>query len=109
MLTSSGPSQQSLVQPCNAGDSESGSASGSASGSEIVSSTSEFEPGLNNFPTPAQAGFNAGDGKRFFTLPGSGFSEILNLTSSSNVGRPGVWVFRVDGVEVIAGGIYSVN
>ena len=84
--------------------SASGNASSSASGSESAGSTSEFEPGLNDSPTPAQAGFNAGDGERFFTLPGSGFREVLNLTSSSNVGRPGVWIFRVDEEEIIAGG-----
>ena len=39
-------------------------------------------------------GFNAGDGKRGFMLPG----DVRTLESRSNVGPdfPGVWMFRVD-------------
>jgi hypothetical protein len=46
--------------------------------------------------TPAQGGFNAGDGARFFSIPGSQTSAILNVYNTSNVGIPGVWTFRVD-------------
>lgn len=46
--------------------------------------------------TPAQGGFNAGDGIRFFSIPGSQTAAILNISSTSNVGIPGVWTFRVD-------------
>jgi hypothetical protein len=47
-------------------------------------------------------GFNAGDGIRSFTLPDSLTADgILNLDSTSNVGRPGVYMFRVDTEEVI--------
>jgi hypothetical protein len=43
-------------------------------------------------------GFNAGDGERFFTLMTAG---VLDLESSSNVGIPGTFLFRVDqAVEV---------
>jgi hypothetical protein len=43
-------------------------------------------------------GFNAGDGERFFTLMTAG---VLDLESSSNVGIPGTFLFRVDqSVEV---------
>ena len=38
-------------------------------------------------------GFNAGDGIRSYTLPDS---DVLNLTATSNVGYPGVHMFRVD-------------
>ena len=45
--------------------------------------------------TPAQAGFDAGDGQRFEILPGSGAREVLNLCSTSNVGVPGIWEFDI--------------
>jgi hypothetical protein len=42
-------------------------------------------------------GFNAGDLMRSYTLPESQTARtILNLENSSNVGIPGVYVFRVD-------------
>ncbi|XP_064407749.1 sushi, nidogen and EGF-like domain-containing protein 1 [Halichondria panicea] len=44
--------------------------------------------------TPAQVGFNAGDGKRFFSVPGS---LIMNIDSTTNVNIPGVWTFQVNG------------
>jgi hypothetical protein len=47
--------------------------------------------------TPAQAGFDAGDGINFFTLPGSRTSEVLNLANISNVSldTPGLWSFAI--------------
>ncbi|XP_058453091.1 nidogen [Malaya genurostris] len=42
----------------------------------------------------AQAGFISDDG-RFFPLQGSGTDNIRHLTVSSNVGEPGIWLFRV--------------
>ena len=46
-------------------------------------------------------GFNAGDGVRSFTLPESLTAEgVLNLENTSNVGIPGVYIFRVDQNEV---------
>ena len=44
----------------------------------------------------ALAGINAGDGVRSVTLPGSGTEDIRNLTTTSNVGVEGVWMYRVD-------------
>ena len=46
--------------------------------------------------TPAQGGFNAGDGDRFFSIPGSQSAAILNIYNTSNAGVPGLWAFRVD-------------
>ncbi|XP_078360280.1 dendrite extension defective protein 1-like [Oculina patagonica] len=46
--------------------------------------------------TPAQAGFNAGDGRRYFSIPGSRTNQVINLPSQSNVGKPGQWMFRID-------------
>ena len=42
-------------------------------------------------------GFNAGDQSRSYTLPES-FSDqaVLNLENTSNIGRQGIYIFRVD-------------
>ena len=44
----------------------------------------------------ALAGYNVGDGIFSYTIPLSLKEDIRNITSTSNVGRPGMWVFRVD-------------
>ncbi|XP_013409259.1 protein mesh-like isoform X1 [Lingula anatina] len=54
--------------------------------------------------TPAQAGFNAGDGKRYFSVPGSRTAAIIDVENTTNVGVPGRWVFQVDNAEVTAAG-----
>lgn len=46
-------------------------------------------------------GFNAGDGTRSFTLPESlTTGGILNLETTSNVGIPGTYIFRVDQQDI---------
>ncbi|KAJ7365959.1 Sushi, nidogen and EGF-like domain-containing protein 1 [Desmophyllum pertusum] len=57
--------------------------------------------------TPAQGGFNAGDGIRFFVIPGSRTNEILQLPSTTNVARAGQWIFQTDEASVEAGGCSS--
>uniref|UniRef100_A0A8C5N809 Sushi, nidogen and EGF-like domain-containing protein 1 n=1 Tax=Gouania willdenowi TaxID=441366 RepID=A0A8C5N809_GOUWI len=52
----------------------------------------------------AQAGFNAGDGKRYFNIPGSRTTEVVNIEETTNVGYPGRWVFRIDHANVEVGG-----
>ena len=49
---------------------------------------------------PAQAGYDAGDGENFFTVPGSRTSAIADIDeSNSNTGTPGIWKFAIrDGV-----------
>jgi Nidogen-like len=47
-----------------------------------------------------QVGFNAGDAKVYYNLPGSNTKGVLNLTNSSNVGVNGRWLFRVDGNNI---------
>ena len=76
-------------------DTCSGSGSGGGSGND---------EGCIPDANPAQAGFSAGDGLRYFALNGSGTDAVLSLNSTSNVGRPGVWVFQVDGVQVVSAG-----
>lgn len=44
----------------------------------------------------AQAGFNAGDGRLATTLPGSFSANVTDLPGASNVGRPGLFLYRVD-------------
>ncbi|GAC31206.1 nidogen-like domain-containing protein [Paraglaciecola polaris] len=55
---------------------------------------SEGESGLGGIP--AQAGYDAGDGVNFFTVPGSRTSEVVNLdTADSNTGTVGIWKFAI--------------
>ncbi|KAM9479052.1 sushi, nidogen and EGF-like domain-containing protein 1 isoform 1-T1 [Salvelinus alpinus] len=52
----------------------------------------------------AQAGFNAGDGKRYFNIPGSRTDDMVDVEGTTNVGCPGRWVFRIDNAQVEMGG-----
>ncbi|XP_021368743.1 sushi, nidogen and EGF-like domain-containing protein 1 isoform X2 [Mizuhopecten yessoensis] len=45
-------------------------------------------------------GFNAGDGLNSYTVNGSLSDDVVNLVHRSNVGVPGTFVFRVDGVVI---------
>ena len=45
---------------------------------------------------PAEVGVNSGDGIRFFRHPDSNTLDLLNITYTSNVEKPGVWVIRTD-------------
>jgi len=67
-----------------------------------TASSGNADDGLGG--NPAQSGFNAGDGKRFFVIPGSRTNAILNLPSTSNVNRCGQWMFRTDDANVTARG-----
>ncbi|MFW8591282.1 nidogen-like domain-containing protein [Glaciecola sp. 2405UD65-10] len=45
---------------------------------------------------PAQAGYDAGDGVNFFTVPGSQTEEIANIdTANSNTDTAGLWRFAI--------------
>ena len=46
----------------------------------------------------SQIGFNAGDGHAFFKLPGALSDQTLNVDENSNVGDPGIFVYRIDGI-----------
>ncbi|XP_044847398.1 sushi, nidogen and EGF-like domain-containing protein 1 isoform X1 [Mauremys mutica] len=50
--------------------------------------------------TPAQAGFNSGDDKNFYNIPGSRTDAILHIGQTSNVGVQGRWVFQVNDFKV---------
>ena len=65
---------------------------------EIQWTTGDASGGRNGFGgTPAQVGFDAGDGVRFFSVPGSQTDAIVNISTTSNIGVPGVWTFQVNG------------
>ena len=51
--------------------------------------------------TPAQVGFNAGDGIRSTTVNESRTPEIINITETTNTncGKNGVIIYRVDDIE----------
>lgn len=53
-------------------------------------------------PVNSTSGFASGGvfGKAFY-LPGSCSDDGLKLASTSNVGIPGVWAYRIDGTEVL--------
>ena len=58
----------------------------------------------SNNDSYAQAGFNAGDGITFETLPYSNTEDIVRLVDESNVNIPGLFAYRVDTDSVDAGG-----
>ena len=64
--------------------------------------TSEVSGGVNGLGgNAATAGYDAGDIVNFLNIPGSGTSEIINITRTSNVGNPGMWIFSttIQGVQ----------
>ena len=65
---------------------------------EIQWTTGDASGGSGGFGgTPAQVGFDAGDGERFFSVPGSQTADIVDIDTTSNVDIPGVWMFQVNG------------
>lgn len=52
--------------------------------------------------TPAQAGYDAGDGTNFFVLPGSRTADVLELQNTSNVSTTtaGLWSFAIRNGEI---------
>ena len=55
---------------------------------EIQWTTGDVSGGLGGIS--ALAGFNAGDGVHFSTIPSSVSDDIINVTDTSNVGIPGI-------------------
>ncbi|GAJ02620.1 unnamed protein product, partial [marine sediment metagenome] len=53
----------------------------------------------------AQAGYDAGDGTRFFVLPNSRTEQVLDLQNTSNVSvtQPGLWSFAIRNGELPGG------
>ena len=69
---------------------------------EIQWTTGDDSGGRNGLGgTEAQVGFNAGDGIRYASVPGSQTPDIINIDTTSNVAIAGVWIFRVDMEEMV--------
>ena len=72
---------------------------------EIQWTSGDSDHGVHGIDgTSPQVGFNAGDGIRHTVIPTSYTSAIINVTQTSNVDIPGMWVFGVDGETVVSGG-----
>ena len=72
---------------------------------EIQWTTGDESGGFNGLGgTPAQVGFDAGDGIRSTTIPGSRTSAIINIAQTSNVGISGTWIFRIDEETIVGAG-----
>ncbi len=57
---------------------------------------------VDAMPTPAQAGFDAGNESDFVEIPGSRTNEIHTiLCTMSNVGEPGIWRFQIRSGAVV--------
>lgn len=54
--------------------------------------------------TPAQVGFNKGDGVNYFSPSISGTSDVVNIGNTSNVGVAGRYVWQVSGATIIPAG-----
>ncbi|XP_062583122.1 protein mesh-like [Saccostrea cucullata] len=54
--------------------------------------------------TPAQVGFNAGDGEVFYVVNASRTPDIVNVNQMSNIGISGKFAFRIDAAEIGNGG-----
>ncbi|XP_052091067.1 protein mesh-like isoform X1 [Mytilus californianus] len=54
--------------------------------------------------TPAQVGFDAGDGINYFAVNASRTADIINIPRMSNVDIPGKYIFRVDSTTIEQGG-----
>ena len=60
--------------------------------------SSDIAGGMNGLDgNPARVGFSSRDGVNFFSVPESSTAAIINITQTSNVNIPGVWMFRVSG------------
>ena len=74
---------------------------------DIQWTTGDASGGTGGFGgTPAQVGFNAGDGT-FFSLQGSQTAAIVDIESTTNVGVPGQYTFRVDEAEIVSPRTFS--
>ena len=75
---------------------------------EIQWTTSSASGGTDGLGGKAAlVGYNAGDCIRYKTVRESMTAEIIKITKTSNVGIPGVHVFKVDGTERCTVGIHG--
>jgi len=67
--------------------------------SDIQWTTSDSTGNYGLDGTEALAGINGCDDVNDVVIPGSLTQNIIGITETSNVGIPGVWMFRVDQVQ----------
>ena len=48
----------------------------------------------------ALAGINAGDGFNSYTIPGSQTPNIINISQTSNIDMPGIWMFSLKSMYI---------
>ena len=53
-----------------------------------------------------QIGIDGGDGVNYYSVPGSLTPSIINITRTTNVGQPGLWIFKLD-THIVAGDAWS--
>lgn len=51
-----------------------------------------------------QIGIDGGDQVKYYTVPDSLTPDIINITYTSNVNQPGVWIFKLD-THIIGGNV----
>ena len=65
---------------------------------QLTADSDEISNGVDGFGgNGALAGINAGDAITSITVPGSQTPSFINVTQTSNVENPGMWIFQVDG------------
>ena len=52
---------------------------------------------------PIQIGIDGGDRVNHYTVPNSLTPDIVNITRTSNVNQPGLWILKVDDYNIIGG------
>ena len=63
---------------------------------EIEWTTGDVDGGADGLGgNTAQIGFNRGDGTDFGVIPISGTIDVGNVSSTSNVGEDGVYIFKI--------------
>ena len=63
--------------------------------------TGDVSGGMNGLGgREAEIGYDAGDGVNYHSIYLSGTPQVINISSTSNVNRNGVWAFRIDDASV---------
>ena len=45
-------------------------------------------------------GLNAGDGINFANVTGTNTDDVINIASTTNIGIPGMWAFKVNQAQI---------
>ena len=63
---------------------------------KIQWTTGDSNGGMNGLGGEyAQVGFNEGNGMDFSEIPESQTEDVIKMDETSNVGKPGVWIFEI--------------